>query len=124
MSLIELSPAELITWHSPELRLWTATSSHGYLGMVEKDAELYRATDAHGRFLGTFVTLEEAKRSVASPPVSAFAGRSGESVLPRMLPEPQKDQLVARIAIVAAAVSATVAAGFAVFGVAVLSLTW
>lgn len=54
------------TWHSPDNGLWVATSSDGYLGMVEATEIGFLATDAKGHQLGEFPDLETAKNIIAT----------------------------------------------------------
>jgi hypothetical protein len=56
-----LAPAQ---WRNPENGLWVAADGIAYRGMIELRGDFYVASGPDNRHLGTFRTLNQAKRSV------------------------------------------------------------
>ena len=53
-------------WKNPHDGLWVSSANGAYLGMVERDGELFLATDHQGQRAGEFASLEAAQWSLDS----------------------------------------------------------
>ena len=62
--LQRLDTRHVSIWSSPGRGLWVASDGHFYRGMIERAGTQYICTDGQGRSLGTFASLDEAKRSI------------------------------------------------------------